>query len=111
VRRGARRADPVGERGDGHVRPVDPRRLHGYRVQRCRARHRPQAADAALGARAVPGSLAEMRALVLAASLALAACSGSSAPDIDTSTYGAGDDWNNPGGDCAESHFSRLTDI
>jgi quinohemoprotein ethanol dehydrogenase len=52
-----------------------------------------------------------MRALVLAASLVLAACSGSSAPDIDTSTYGAGDDWDNPGGDWAESHFSRLTDI
>ena len=28
---------------------------------------------------------------------------------VDTSTYGAGDDWDNPGGDWAESHFSRLT--
>ena len=49
--------------------------------------------------------------VAFAAALALAACSGSSAPDIDTSVYGAGDDWNNPGGDWAESHFSRLTDI
>ena len=54
-----------------------------------------------------------MRACLAAAALALlAACSsGSDAPEIDTSVYGAGDDWDNPGGDWAESHFSRLTDI
>src|SRR5690606_8682434 len=40
---------------------------------------------------------------------ALAACS-SGAGDIPAD-YGAGDDWDNPGGDWAESHFSRLTDI
>lgn len=54
-----------------------------------------------------------MRALVGGALLALAAaCSGGSdAPDIDTSIYGAGEDWDNPGGDWAESHFSRLEEI
>ncbi len=47
-----------------------------------------------------------------AALLALAGCSShSDAPDIDTSTYGAGDNWDNPGGDWAGTHFSRLTDI
>ena len=52
------------------------------------------------------------RALVVAAALALAACSqGSDKPQVDTGTYGAGDDWDNPGGDWAGSHFSRLTDI
>ncbi|MXO58988.1 PQQ-dependent dehydrogenase, methanol/ethanol family [Altererythrobacter salegens] len=49
-----------------------------------------------------------MRALVALAALALAACDTNS---VDTSTYGAGDNWDNPGGDWAESHFSRLTDI
>jgi len=49
---------------------------------------------------------------VAAAALALSACSGGrEKPDIDTGTYGAGDNWDNPGGDWAESHFSRLTDI
>ena len=54
-----------------------------------------------------------LRALVAAMSFALlAACSGGSeAPSVDTSVYGAGDNWDNPGGDWAESHFSRLTDI
>ncbi|WP_119082257.1 PQQ-dependent dehydrogenase, methanol/ethanol family [Altererythrobacter sp. B11] len=55
-----------------------------------------------------------MRRLLIAAAaaLALAGCSkGTDKPDIDTSVYGAGDDWDNPGGDWAESHFSRLTDI
>ena len=51
-----------------------------------------------------------MRRLLAAALLALAACSGG-APEIDTSVIGAGDDWDNPGGDWAGSHFSRLTDI
>ena len=54
-----------------------------------------------------------MRALLAFATLALAACtaeSGDSA-QVDTSTYGAGDNWDNPGGDWAGSHFSRLTDI
>ena len=44
--------------------------------------------------------------------LALAACSqASEAPKVDTSVIGAGDDWDNPGGDWAGSHFSRLGDI
>jgi len=51
-----------------------------------------------------------MRKLLVAALLALAACSGG-APEVDTSVIGAGDDWDNPGGDWAGSHFSRLTDI
>lgn len=51
-------------------------------------------------------------ALALPALLALAACSkGYEAPPVDTSVFGAGDDWDNPGGDWAESRFSRLTDI
>ncbi|HWK42076.1 MAG TPA: PQQ-dependent dehydrogenase, methanol/ethanol family [Croceibacterium sp.] len=56
-----------------------------------------------------------MRALLAAAAalLTLAGCSDHDAgrPDIDTSVIGAGDDWTNPGGDWAGSHFSRLTDI
>ncbi len=56
-----------------------------------------------------------MKALWFAAAalLALSGCKGDydDAPVIDTSTYGAGDDWDNPAGDWAESHFSRLTDI
>lgn len=51
-------------------------------------------------------------ALVAVASLALAACGDSFDPSsIDTSTYGAGENWDNPGGDWAESHFSRLETI
>ncbi len=55
----------------------------------------------------------KLKALLAAGTLALlAACSGGFDPsDIDTSVYGAGDDWDNPGGDWAESHFSRLGDI
>lgn len=48
------------------------------------------------------------------ATLALAACSilgGDEKPVVDTSVYGAGDNWDNPGGDWAGSRFSRLTDI
>lgn len=42
----------------------------------------------------------------------LTSCSDSFDPkSIDTSVYGAGDDWDNPGGDWAESHYSRLGDI
>ena len=56
-----------------------------------------------------------MRALVAAAAalLALSGCSDRYAekPAVDTSVYGAGEDWDNPGGDWAGSHFSRLTDI
>src|SRR5688572_33400980 len=53
-----------------------------------------------------------MRKLIAAALFALAACSQSSeAPKVDTSVIGAGDNWDNPGGDWAGSHFSRLTDI
>lgn len=48
--------------------------------------------------------------LALAATLALSAC-GDSAPEIDTSLYGAGENWDNPGGDWAESHFSRLESL
>ncbi len=53
------------------------------------------------------------RLIALSGALFLAACSATAdeAPQIDTSTYGAGDDWDNPGGDWASSHFSRLTDI
>ncbi|HYD24534.1 MAG TPA: PQQ-dependent dehydrogenase, methanol/ethanol family [Croceibacterium sp.] len=43
--------------------------------------------------------------------LALAACTDATIPQVDTSVIGAGDDWDNPGGDWAGSHFSRLTDI
>ncbi|WAT17530.1 PQQ-binding-like beta-propeller repeat protein [Aurantiacibacter sp. MUD11] len=51
-------------------------------------------------------------ALAAAASLALAACGDSFDPEsIDTGTYGAGENWDNPGGDWAESHFSRLEGI
>lgn len=48
-----------------------------------------------------------------AALLALAGCSDryTEKPEVDTSVYGAGEDWDNPGGDWAGSHFSRLTDI
>ena len=48
-----------------------------------------------------------MRKLIVAALLALAGC-GNPAPSVDTSVIGAGDDWDNPGGDWAGSHFSRL---
>ena len=46
-------------------------------------------------------------ALTFAAAISLAACS-SDAPQVDTSTYGAAENWDNPGGDWAGSHFSRL---
>lgn len=53
-----------------------------------------------------------MRKLLAALTLALAACTqASDAPQVDTSVIGAGDDWDNPGGDWAGSHFSRLADI
>jgi quinohemoprotein ethanol dehydrogenase len=54
-----------------------------------------------------------MKRLVFLAALALASCHfvKSGNPQIDTSTYGAGDNWPNPGGDWAGSHYSRLTDI
>lgn len=42
--------------------------------------------------------------------LALVAC-GEDVPRIDTSTYGAGANWETTGGDWAGSHFSRLTGI
>jgi quinohemoprotein ethanol dehydrogenase len=51
-----------------------------------------------------------MRALIAAVALTLAACSGGGAEDLPAD-YGADDDWDNPGGDWASSHFSRLTDI
>lgn len=48
-----------------------------------------------------------------AALLVLASCTGrhDEKPVVDTSAYGAGDNWDNPGGDWAGSRFSRLTDI
>ena len=50
-----------------------------------------------------------IRKLALGAALLLAACSGADAPPpVDTSVYGAGANWDNPGGDWAGSHFSRL---
>lgn len=54
-----------------------------------------------------------IRSAFAAAALALlAACSqGFDPSEVDTSVYGAGDDWDNPGGDWAGSHFSRLGDI
>jgi quinohemoprotein ethanol dehydrogenase len=53
-----------------------------------------------------------MRKLLAVALLALAACTqGTNAPQVDTSVIGAGDNWDNPGGDWAGSHFSRLGDI
>ena len=51
------------------------------------------------------------------AALCLAALSGckvvktDEAPKVSTAALGAGDNWDNPGGDWAGSHFSRLTDI
>ncbi|TIX49590.1 PQQ-dependent dehydrogenase, methanol/ethanol family [Alteraurantiacibacter aquimixticola] len=48
--------------------------------------------------------------IAFAAALALAAC-GEDVPEVDTSIYGAGENWDNPGGDWAESHFSRLEGI
>ncbi|MEO6387456.1 MAG: PQQ-dependent dehydrogenase, methanol/ethanol family [Croceibacterium sp.] len=55
-----------------------------------------------------------MKKLLSLALLALAACTqgtGGAAPKVDTSVIGAGENWDNPGGDWAGSHFSRLTDI
>jgi quinohemoprotein ethanol dehydrogenase len=57
-----------------------------------------------------------MRTILAAVSaLLLAGCglSGTDgdAPEVDTSVYGAGENWDNPGGDWAGSHFSLLTDI
>ena len=48
----------------------------------------------------------------ISALLVLTSCSqGFDPQSIDTDTYGAGDDWDNPGGDWAESRFSKLVDI
>ena len=54
-----------------------------------------------------------LRAIFAAAALALLASCGPAqqSRQLDTSVYGAGDDWDNPGGDWASSHYSRLTDI
>jgi quinohemoprotein ethanol dehydrogenase len=52
-----------------------------------------------------------MRRLIVAALLVLAGCTDATIPQVDTAVIGAGDDWDNPGGDWAGSHFSRLTDI
>lgn len=51
-------------------------------------------------------------ALIAAASLALASCmQDAPPPPVDTNEYGAGANWDNPGGDWAGSHFSRLGGI
>jgi len=51
-------------------------------------------------------------ALAAATLTLLAACEqGYEPPAIDTAVIGAGDNWDNPAGDWAESHFSRLEDI
>jgi len=52
-----------------------------------------------------------MRQWLAAALLLLAGCTDATIPQVDTSVIGAGDNWDNPGGDWAGSHFSRLTDI
>ncbi len=86
-----------------------------------------KAAFAAICLRTIQGSLAAMIrnffsppaggrgrgwAFALAASLSLSACGESFDPaSIDTATYGAGENWDNPGGDWAGSHFSRLETI
>src|SRR5690606_25936770 len=146
----ARRPDPLGERRHGDLRPVDPRRVHGYRLGRCRARDRPEAAHPAVRAGAVSAPVAAMRATIFSSPacgrgrgwaraavadsptpspsrkregdwlrwlaapvlLALTACSpGGDAPEVDISAIGAGENWDNPGGDWAGSHFSRLGEI
>lgn len=50
-------------------------------------------------------------ALCLAACIVSSCSQGFDPESIDTSTFGAGDNWDNPGGDWAESHYSRLVDI
>ena len=52
-----------------------------------------------------------MRKWLAAALLVLAGCTDATIPQVDTSVIGAGDDWDNPGGDWAGTHFSRLADI
>ncbi|MXO70156.1 PQQ-dependent dehydrogenase, methanol/ethanol family [Altererythrobacter buctensis] len=53
-----------------------------------------------------------IRRLAFAASLLMAACSqGDAPPQVDTSQYGAGANWETTGGDWAGSHFSRLGGI
>ncbi len=46
-----------------------------------------------------------------AAILLAAGCAQYGAGDAPSLAIGASEDWDNPGGDWAESHFSRLTDI
>jgi len=57
----------------------------------------------------------KLRAFAAVAALALLGACGSAdsfdPASIDTSVIGANEDWDNPGGDWAESHYSRLTDI
>jgi len=50
-------------------------------------------------------------ALALAACTALASQQAAITPPVAEAPLGAGENWDNPGGDWAESHFSRLTDI
>ena len=54
-------------------------------------------------------SMIRFLAALAAPALLLAGCAAD-APQTG-GTIGAGDDWPNPGGDSARSHFSRLTDI
>jgi len=56
--------------------------------------------------------MTRIRSAIVIAALLLSACNrGYNPHDIDTSVIGADENWDNPGGDWAESHFSQLTDI
>ena len=57
-------ADPLVERRHGDLRPVDSRRLLQFCFGQRPAAHRPQAAQLAFGARAVPAHLAEVGGLI-----------------------------------------------
>jgi quinohemoprotein ethanol dehydrogenase len=50
-------------------------------------------------------------ALSAAALLLATGCAQYAAGQVEPLAIGAGENWDNPGGDWAESHFSRLTDI
>jgi quinohemoprotein ethanol dehydrogenase len=53
-----------------------------------------------------------LAAFCAAAALLLAAgCAQYATGEVEPLAIGAGENWDNPGGDWAESHFSRLTDI
>ncbi len=56
-------------------------------------------------------NLGRFLAALLATGLLLSCTDGFDPGRVDTSVLGAGDDWDNPAGDWAESHYSRLSDI